>query len=55
MHQVPRHEFVPQELKAAAYDDRPLPIGHGQTISRPRDEAGHAQPGRMVLGERVRS
>jgi protein-L-isoaspartate(D-aspartate) O-methyltransferase len=35
MHQVPRHEFVPQELKAAAYDDRPLPIGQGQTISQP--------------------
>ncbi len=32
---VPRHRFVPAELQAAAYDDRPLPIGHGQTISQP--------------------
>ena len=32
---VPRHEFVPQELKGLAYDDRPLPIGFGQTISQP--------------------
>jgi protein-L-isoaspartate(D-aspartate) O-methyltransferase len=32
---VPRHEFVPQELRALAYDDRPLSIGYGQTISQP--------------------
>ncbi|HBZ70003.1 MAG TPA: protein-L-isoaspartate O-methyltransferase [Deltaproteobacteria bacterium] len=32
---VPRHEFVPEELKSRAYDDGPLPIGHGQTISQP--------------------
>ena len=32
---VPRHEFVPAEVSAAAYADRPLPIGHGQTISQP--------------------
>jgi protein-L-isoaspartate(D-aspartate) O-methyltransferase len=32
---VPRHEFVPEELRASAYDDRPLPIGFGQTISQP--------------------
>ena len=30
-----RHEFVPPELAAAAYDNRPLPIGSGQTISQP--------------------
>ncbi|MEW6037767.1 MAG: protein-L-isoaspartate(D-aspartate) O-methyltransferase [Pseudomonadota bacterium] len=35
MAEVPRHEFVPQGLRASAYDDRPLPIGHGQTISQP--------------------
>jgi protein-L-isoaspartate(D-aspartate) O-methyltransferase len=35
MSEVPRHEFVPPELRAEAYDDRPLPIGHGQTISQP--------------------
>lgn len=32
---VPRHEFVPEALRDAAYEDRPLPIGHGQTISQP--------------------
>ena len=32
---VPRHEFVPPELRALAYENRPLPIGHGQTISQP--------------------
>ncbi len=35
MRQVPRHLFVPDELRQFAYDDRPLPIGHGQTISQP--------------------
>ena len=32
---VPRHRFVPAEHLEAAYDDHPLPIGHGQTISQP--------------------
>jgi len=32
---VPRHEFVPRYLQSAAYENRPLPIGHGQTISQP--------------------
>ena len=32
---VPRHRFVPDELSRAAYDDSPLPIGEGQTISQP--------------------
>jgi protein-L-isoaspartate(D-aspartate) O-methyltransferase len=32
---VPRHEFVSEELRARAYDDTPLPIGHVQTISQP--------------------
>lgn len=32
---VPRHEFVPASQRASAYDNRPLPIGHGQTISQP--------------------
>ncbi len=35
MRKVPRHLFVPAELQAQAYDDNPLPIGHGQTISQP--------------------
>ncbi|MBI4892293.1 MAG: protein-L-isoaspartate(D-aspartate) O-methyltransferase [Acidobacteria bacterium] len=32
---IPRHEFVPDALRRSAYEDRPLPIGHGQTISQP--------------------
>jgi protein-L-isoaspartate(D-aspartate) O-methyltransferase len=32
---VPREEFVPEELRHAAYENAPLPIGYGQTISQP--------------------
>ena len=32
---VPRHEFVPEDIRSSAYANRPLPIGHGQTISQP--------------------
>jgi protein-L-isoaspartate(D-aspartate) O-methyltransferase len=32
---VPRHLFVPPALRTAAYENRPLPIGYGQTISQP--------------------
>ena len=35
MAKVPREEFVPPESRAASYEDGPLPIGHGQTISQP--------------------
>jgi protein-L-isoaspartate(D-aspartate) O-methyltransferase len=35
MDAVPRHEFVPPELRARAYEDLPLSIGAGQTISQP--------------------
>jgi protein-L-isoaspartate(D-aspartate) O-methyltransferase len=35
MESVPRHLFVPEKWRASAYDDRPLPIGEGQTISQP--------------------
>jgi len=35
MQEVPRHEFVPDSLHSQAYANRPLPIGHGQTISQP--------------------
>jgi len=35
MCKVPRHEFVPPPLRAQAYEDHPLPIGYGQTISQP--------------------
>jgi len=35
MLKVPRHMFVPEEYRDEAYNDYPLPIGHGQTISQP--------------------
>ena len=35
MGKVPRHEFVPERLRALAYSDQPLAIGHDQTISQP--------------------
>jgi protein-L-isoaspartate(D-aspartate) O-methyltransferase len=35
MSRVPRHEFIPETLRQEAYEDRPLPIGEGQTISQP--------------------
>jgi len=54
MQQVPRHEFVPAALQARAYDDAPLPIGAGQTISQPyivaaMSAALHLQPSDRVL------
>jgi len=35
MAKVPRHEFVPEQFRTQAYQDSPLPIGFGQTISQP--------------------
>jgi protein-L-isoaspartate(D-aspartate) O-methyltransferase len=35
LRKVPRHLFVPKEYENEAYDDNPLPIGYGQTISQP--------------------
>lgn len=54
MREVPRHEFVPPELVGRAYHDRPLPIGHGQTISQPymvahMTELLELRPGARVL------
>lgn len=51
---VPRHRFVPDDLKDHAYSDRPLPIGHGQTISQPyivavMTEMLQLQPNHIVL------
>jgi len=51
---VPRHEFLAAELRSHAYDDLPLPIGGGQTISQPYIVAAmtaalHLQPGDRVL------
>ncbi len=54
MLKVPRHLFVPEEMRDLAYRDEPLPIGHGQTISQPyivgyMTEALKLQPGDRVL------
>jgi protein-L-isoaspartate(D-aspartate) O-methyltransferase len=54
MRAVPRHEFVPETERAHAYEDRPLPIGDGQTISQPyivafMTEAAGVRPGARVL------
>jgi protein-L-isoaspartate(D-aspartate) O-methyltransferase len=54
MRKVPRHLFVPPNLRDAAYDDGPLPIGQGQTISQPyivayMTEALGIRPGEHVL------
>ena len=54
MESVPRHEFVPAEYLDQAYDDHPLPIGYGQTISQPyivavMTELIALQPGERVL------
>lgn len=51
---VPRHEFVPEDRRDAAYRDRPLPIGEGQTISAPHmvgimAEKLDLRPGESVL------
>jgi protein-L-isoaspartate(D-aspartate) O-methyltransferase len=35
MGEIPRHLFVPANVREQAYEDRPVPIGHGQTISQP--------------------
>ncbi len=35
MRQIPRHAFVPEAMRAQAYDDHPIAIGRGQTISQP--------------------
>lgn len=53
MKQVPRHEFVPPELIDLAYADRPLPIGHGQTISQPYIVALMTEQLGVKSGDRV--
>ena len=50
---VPREQFVPEELRSRAYDDRALPIGHGQTISQPFMVATLCAALELEGGERV--
>ncbi|MGZ5381938.1 MAG: protein-L-isoaspartate(D-aspartate) O-methyltransferase, partial [Thermoanaerobaculia bacterium] len=53
MRTVPRHLFVPPAEEAFAYDDRPLPIGSGQTISQPYVVAFMAEQLRLTGNEKV--
>jgi len=53
MRKVPRHLFVPAADAASAYDDRPLPIGSGQTISQPYVVAFMTEQLRLTGKERV--
>jgi protein-L-isoaspartate(D-aspartate) O-methyltransferase len=53
MHRVPRHEFVPEDQVRFAYDDHPLPIGEGQTISQPYIVALMTQAVQVKSGDRV--
>src|SRR5882672_141980 len=50
---VPRHVFVPAELRAAAYEDRPLPIGFGQTVSAPHMVAMMTSALQLQEGQKV--
>lgn len=54
MRKIPRHKFVPTDMIERAYDDSPLPIGYGQTISQPYIVAYmtaviNPEPGQKVL------
>lgn len=53
MRVVPRHAFVPPEYLAQAYENHPLPIGHGQTISQPYIVAWMTQELELEAGDRV--
>ena len=53
MRLVPREEFVPADLAEAAYEDGPLPIGYGQTISQPFIVAAMTEAARVKPGDRV--
>lgn len=54
MRRMPRHRLVPEDVRSYAYEDTPLPIGHGQTISQPyivalMTELLQVRPGDNVL------
>lgn len=50
---VPRHLFVPEAVRESAYEDRPLAIGHGQTISQPYMVACMTEALKVSGGEKV--
>jgi protein-L-isoaspartate(D-aspartate) O-methyltransferase len=54
MRKIPRHKFVPDDMVELAYNDHPLPIGHGQTISQPfivalMTQTLNPKPGQRIL------
>jgi protein-L-isoaspartate(D-aspartate) O-methyltransferase len=53
MRAVPRHAFVPPDLRSQAYEDAPLPIGGGQTISQPYMVAAMTAALQLTGNERV--
>src|SRR5687768_4668311 len=53
MERVPRHVFVPPALREYAYENRPLPIGYGQTISQPYIVALMTSLARPARGQRI--
>jgi protein-L-isoaspartate(D-aspartate) O-methyltransferase len=53
MKTVPRHRFVPSALRKYAYSDRPLPIGHDQTISQPYIVASMTEELKVKKGMKV--
>jgi len=53
MRVVPREVFVPEALRELAYDDAPLPIAAGQTISQPFIVAKMLEAARIIPGDRV--
>ena len=53
LRKVARHELVPAALHPRAYDDNPLPIGHGQTISQPTVVGVMTQAAQLAPGEKV--
>jgi hypothetical protein len=53
MNSVPRHLFVPDEMLYRSYDDSPLPIGEGQTISQPYIVALMAEAAKIKIDDKV--
>ncbi|HIE03990.1 MAG TPA: protein-L-isoaspartate(D-aspartate) O-methyltransferase [Candidatus Latescibacteria bacterium] len=53
MRKVPRHMFVPEKYRSEAYEDHPLPIGYGQTISQPYIVAYMTEALGLKGGEKV--
>ena len=53
MRELPRHLFVPEKQRKLSYEDRPLPIGHGQTISQPYVVALMSQMLALQTNEKV--